>query len=99
MAGPDWSLLVEPYYQWMDNLVVAQERTLWRMTYVGPPLIFQFDEVERSRGLLTPGAASQLGRLWPELAIVATCGHGQAALEQVLAWTRERKVPSGVRGA
>ncbi len=43
--------------------VVAQERSIWRMTYVGPPVIFQFDEVERSRGLLSPPAASQLGRL------------------------------------
>ena len=27
--GPDWSLLVEPYYQWLDNVVVEQERTEW----------------------------------------------------------------------
>jgi hypothetical protein len=33
--GADWSLLVEPYYQWMDNLVVAQERTSGRVTNDG----------------------------------------------------------------
>jgi hypothetical protein len=33
--GPEWSLLVEPYYQWMDNLVVEQERTSGRVTNDG----------------------------------------------------------------
>jgi hypothetical protein len=33
--GPDWSLLVEPYYQWLDNLVVEQERTSGRVTNDG----------------------------------------------------------------
>jgi hypothetical protein len=33
--GPDWSLLVEPYYQWLDNLIVEQERTSGRVTNDG----------------------------------------------------------------
>jgi hypothetical protein len=33
--GPDWSLLVEPYYQWMDNLIVEQARTSGRVTNDG----------------------------------------------------------------
>lgn len=33
--GPDWSLLVEPYYQWLDNLVVEPERTSGRVTNNG----------------------------------------------------------------
>jgi hypothetical protein len=33
--GPDWSLLVEPYYQWLDNLVVEQERTSGRVSNDG----------------------------------------------------------------
>ena len=33
--GPNWSLLVEPYYQWLDNLVVEQERTSGRVTNDG----------------------------------------------------------------
>jgi outer membrane cobalamin receptor len=33
--GPDWSLLVEPYYQWLDNVVVEQERTSGRVTNDG----------------------------------------------------------------
>lgn len=33
--GPDWSLLVEPYYQWLDNVIVEQERTSGRVTNDG----------------------------------------------------------------
>ncbi|HSN70990.1 MAG TPA: TonB-dependent receptor [Steroidobacteraceae bacterium] len=33
--GPDWSLLVEPYYQWLDNLIVAEGRTSGRVTNDG----------------------------------------------------------------
>jgi hypothetical protein len=33
--GPDWSLLVEPYYQWLDNLIVEPERTSGRVTNDG----------------------------------------------------------------
>jgi hypothetical protein len=33
--GPDWSLLVEPYYQWLDNVVVEQGRTSGRVTNDG----------------------------------------------------------------
>jgi len=35
--------------------------------------------------ILAATLAATLGRLWPELNIVATCPHGQAALEQALA--------------
>jgi hypothetical protein len=33
--GPNWSLLVEPYYQWLDNVVVEQGRTSGRVTNDG----------------------------------------------------------------
>jgi hypothetical protein len=33
--GPDWSLLVEPYYQWLDNVVIDPERTSGRVTNDG----------------------------------------------------------------
>ena len=33
--GSDWSVLVEPYYQWMDNLIVEPERTSGRVTNDG----------------------------------------------------------------
>jgi hypothetical protein len=33
--GPDWSLLVEPYYQWLDNVIVEPERTSARVTNDG----------------------------------------------------------------
>jgi hypothetical protein len=35
LFGPDWSLLVEPYYQRLDNLVVEQERTSGLVTNDG----------------------------------------------------------------
>jgi hypothetical protein len=41
--------------------VVIQERALWRVTYVGPPLIFTFDLVEGTRGTPAPGSIVQLG--------------------------------------
>lgn len=41
--------------------VVFQERSVWRMTYAGSPLVFSFDEVQPGRGLLAPGAATQHG--------------------------------------
>ena len=33
--GETWSLLVEPYYQWLDNLVVEEGRTSGRVTNAG----------------------------------------------------------------
>jgi hypothetical protein len=41
--------------------VVFQERAIWRVTYVGPPLIFTFDLVEGARGCVAPGSIVQLG--------------------------------------
>lgn len=41
---------------WIQKVVggeyglVFQERAVWKMTYVGSPVIFQFDMIERSRG-------------------------------------------------
>jgi hypothetical protein len=41
--------------------VVFQERAIWRMTYVGSPLVFQFDAVEGARGTPAPGSICKLG--------------------------------------
>lgn len=41
--------------------VVFMERQIVRMTYVGSPVIFQFDVVESSRGTLIPGSIAKLG--------------------------------------
>jgi hypothetical protein len=35
LFGLNWSLLVEPYYQWLDNMVVEQGRTSGRVTNDG----------------------------------------------------------------
>lgn len=37
-----------------DVGVIFQERSITRMTYVGPPIKFRFDEVERARGTPAP---------------------------------------------
>lgn len=42
---------------------IIQERAVSRMVYVGPPLIFQFDEVERSRGTQISGSVTAYGGL------------------------------------
>jgi hypothetical protein len=41
--------------------IIFQERSIWRMTYVGSPLVFQFDEVERGRGTPVPGSVVNYG--------------------------------------
>lgn len=40
---------------------IFQERAITRMTYVGPPLIFQFDLLEDARGLIAPGSLTRVG--------------------------------------
>jgi len=39
------------------------ETSIYRMTYVGSPVVFQFDEVERNRGVWVPGSVATAGRL------------------------------------
>lgn len=46
-----------------DYALVVMERGLWRMTYVGSPLVFRFDPVERSRGTPIPNSVIGLGRI------------------------------------
>lgn len=41
--------------------IVFQERSIWRMSYVGTPLVFQFDEVEPGRGTPAGGSVVQHG--------------------------------------
>ena len=43
--GRNWSLLVEPYYQWLDNLVVEEGRTSGRVTNDGEGTNFGVDVV------------------------------------------------------
>tara|TARA_R110000772_G_scaffold4094_9_gene14496 strand:+ start:472 stop:1935 length:1464 start_codon:yes stop_codon:yes gene_type:complete len=44
-----------------EYAVVFQETTIWRMSYVGTPAIWQFDETAPGTGLLAPGLAAQEG--------------------------------------
>lgn len=41
--------------------MVFRERSIWRMTFVGSPIIWQFDEVDPSIGTLAPGSVVQHG--------------------------------------
>jgi hypothetical protein len=41
--------------------VIFQERAIWRMTYVGSPAIFQFDQVESARGTPASGSVVKVG--------------------------------------
>lgn len=45
------------------DLVVWQERSMWRGTYVGGDLFWQFDQVEGGRGTPAPGSIVQVGGL------------------------------------
>ncbi len=42
-----------------DAIVVA-ERKMWRMTFVGPPQTFQFDEIESDGGTSAPGTIAKI---------------------------------------
>lgn len=43
--------------------IVFQSFGLTRLTYIGPPAVFQFDQYERGRGLFFPHSLVQLGAL------------------------------------
>lgn len=45
------------------DAVVLQERAAWRMTYTGPPLVFQFDPIEGARGTPSPHSVVVVGGL------------------------------------
>jgi hypothetical protein len=43
--------------------VIIQEHSIHRMDYIGPPVVFQFDEVERGRGTPAPNSVVWTGNL------------------------------------
>jgi hypothetical protein len=44
-----------------QSAIILQETGITRMTYVGPPAVFQFDEIERSRGAAVKHGAIKAG--------------------------------------
>lgn len=52
---------------WVQRVVggeyglVFQERSVWRMTYVGSPIVYQFDEILPGRGTPCPGSVIRVG--------------------------------------
>lgn len=44
-----------------DTLTVFQQSKIWRVQYVGPPIIMQFDLISRDKGCLGAGTIAQLG--------------------------------------
>ena len=53
---------------WVQRIIggeyglVFQERSIWRMTYVGTPTVFQFDNIEPELGTRAAGSVIQYGR-------------------------------------
>ncbi len=43
--------------------IIFTEQSIWRMDYVGPPVIFQLDEVERKRGTPAPNSVIWTGEI------------------------------------
>ena len=81
-----------------DGLVFL-ESAIERATYVGPPYLFQFDRVERRRGLLAPQSAVDCGGLCCFLSAdgwLATDGASvkSIGLERVDRWFFEKAEPS-----
>jgi len=55
---------------WIQRIVggaeyglIFQERAITRMSYIGPPIVFQFDTIDRKRGTPIPGSVVAFGRL------------------------------------
>ncbi len=46
-----------------EYATVLQQRAISRLTYVGPPAIFQVDVIEQNRGTIAPHSVIQIGRL------------------------------------
>ncbi len=46
-----------------DYGTILRERSIARASYVGPPGVFQFDEIEASQGTDTPWSAVKVGRI------------------------------------
>ena len=46
-----------------DYGLIFQERQITRMSYIGPPIVFQFDTIDRKRGTPIPGSVIAFGRL------------------------------------
>lgn len=67
-TGADYQDL-DTTYGWVKQVVggeygiIFQERAIVRMTYVGAPLWFQFDEVEAERGTQAPGSVVKKGNI------------------------------------
>lgn len=46
-----------------EYAVIFTEQSIWRADYVGPPVIFQFDEIDRKRGTPAPNSVAWTGEL------------------------------------
>jgi len=62
LPGGGWVQAVVGAVGGADGLVIC-ETSIYRATYEGPPTIFRFDEIERSRGTPAPGSVISNGRV------------------------------------
>jgi hypothetical protein len=44
-----------------ESGLIFQERAIWRMTYIGSPFVFQFDQVEINRGTIAKNSVARYG--------------------------------------
>lgn len=64
-----------------EYAIIFQEKAITRATYVGAPIVWQFDVIDNERGCIAPGSAVQVGRMvyfWAADGIYETDGSGQS---------------------
>lgn len=66
-----------------SSAVIFTERSLYRIDYVGPPQIFSFREVDRSRGCIAPQSIVQVGPLAYFLSEDGFCVFNGATVENI----------------
>jgi hypothetical protein len=71
--------------------VIFQENSIWRATYIGAPLVFQFDEVEKGRGCLHGNSIVDIGNM-PD----GGRGIFYLALDGFYRFTGQTSIPLGV---
>jgi hypothetical protein len=80
------------------GLVICR-KAIYRMTYVGPPVVFQFDEIVRNRGTIAPGSVATDGQttvFWSDDGFYACDGASVAPIGagKLDKWFRTNAQPS-----
>lgn len=81
--------------------LIFQEHAVTRMTYIGPPVIFQFDAIETERGCSVPGSIIKVGSqvyYYGSSGFSVTDGNGSQSIgnEQVDQWFTQNADPDSL---